>query len=96
MAWLTPPIFQAGDADADIAATALGGGRASRLYKKLVYEQQIAQDVSVGQYSLMLGSVFQLTAGRSRPKSTGHATRTKPGSSRASKTWGDSAVSPIA
>ena len=48
MAWLTPPIFKPGDADADIAATALGGGRASRLYKKLVYEQQIAQDVSVG------------------------------------------------
>ena len=62
MAWLTPPIFKEGDADADIAATALGGGRASRLYKKLVYEQQIAQDVSVGQFSQMLGSVFQITA----------------------------------
>jgi zinc protease len=62
MAWLTPPIFKSGDADADIAANALGGGRASRLYKKLVYEQQIAQDVSVSQYSLMLGSVFQVMA----------------------------------
>jgi zinc protease len=62
MAWLTPPIFKPGDADADIAANALGAGRASRLYKKLVYEQQIAQDVSAGQYSLMLGSVFQITA----------------------------------
>jgi zinc protease len=62
LAWLTSPIFQAGDAEADIAANALGGGRASRLYKKLVYEQQIAQDVSVSQYSLMLGSVFQIVA----------------------------------
>ena len=39
MAWLTSPIYKPGDAEADIAATALGGGRSSRLYKKLVYEQ---------------------------------------------------------
>ncbi len=62
MAWLTSPIFKPGDADADIVSTALGGGRSSRLYKKLVYEKQIAQDVSAAQYSLMLGSVFQITA----------------------------------
>ncbi len=62
MAWLTSPIFKPGDADADIASTTLGGGRSSRLYKKLVYEKQIAQDVSAVQYSLMLGSVFQITA----------------------------------
>ena len=46
MAWITPPIFKPGDADADIAATILGGGKSSRLYKKLVYEKQIAQDVT--------------------------------------------------
>jgi zinc protease len=62
MAWLTSPIFTAGDADADIASVVLGGGRSSRLYKKLVYEKQIAQDVSVSQYSLSLGSVFQIQA----------------------------------
>jgi zinc protease len=60
MAWLTSPIFQAGDADADIAATVIGGGRTSRLYKKLVYERQIAQNVSASQYSLILGSIFQI------------------------------------
>jgi zinc protease len=60
MAWLTSPILKPGDADADIAATILGGGRSSRLYKKLVYEKQIAQDVSAQQYSLVLGSVFQI------------------------------------
>src|SRR5687767_15957518 len=54
--------LQGGDADADIAATILGGGRSSRLYKKLVYEKQIAQDVTAQQYSLMLGSVFQIQA----------------------------------
>jgi zinc protease len=62
MAWLTTPIFQPGDADADIAATVLGSGRSSRLYKKLVYEKQIAQQVSTQQYSLSLGSVFQIQA----------------------------------
>jgi zinc protease len=62
MAWLTSPAFKPGDADADIAATILGGGRSSRLYKKLVYEKQIAQTVSAQQYSLMLGSIFQIEA----------------------------------
>jgi zinc protease len=60
MAWITSPIFKPGDADADIAASVLGGGKSSRLYKRLVYEQQIAQRVAVQQYSLMLGSVFNV------------------------------------
>jgi zinc protease len=58
--WVTSPIFKPGDAEADLAATILGGGKSSRLYKKLVYEKQIAQDVSVTQQSLILGSVFEL------------------------------------
>ena len=62
MGWMTSPIFKEGDADASIAATILGGGKTSRLYKALVYEQQIAQAVSAGQQSLMLGSVFQVEA----------------------------------
>ena len=62
MTWLTSPIYKPGDADADIAATILGGGRSSRLYKKLVYEQQIAQNVTAQQYSLTLGSMFQIEA----------------------------------
>jgi zinc protease len=62
MAWHTPPFFKPGDAEADVTATILGGGRSSRLYKKLVYERQIAQDVTAYQYSLMLGSVFTIEA----------------------------------
>jgi zinc protease len=62
MAWLTPPIFRPGDADGTIVADILGGGRASRLYKKLVYEKQIAQDVNVRQESLLLGSQFRIQA----------------------------------
>jgi len=60
MAWITSPFFTAGDADADVAATILGGGKSSRLYKSLVYDKQIAQAVSAQQYSLMLGSVFNI------------------------------------
>ena len=60
MSWITSPIFKPGDADADLASIILGGGRSSRLYKKLVYEKQIAQNVSAQQQSLMLGSIFQI------------------------------------
>jgi zinc protease len=60
MGWITSPIFKEGDADAAVAAIILGGGRASRLYKTLVYDKQIAQDVSAQQESLMLGSVFEI------------------------------------
>ena len=62
MAWLSPSIFTAGDANADVAASALGGGKSSRLYKSLVYEKQIAQNVVAYQYSLMLSSVFMIEA----------------------------------
>jgi zinc protease len=62
MAWLTAPFFKPGDAEADITATILGGGRSSRLYKALVYEKQIAQDVSAYQQSLQLQSIFQIDA----------------------------------
>jgi zinc protease len=62
LAWLTSPIFKPGDAEADITATALGGGKSSRLYKKLVYEKQLALDVAAEQQSLMLRSVFQIHA----------------------------------
>jgi hypothetical protein len=69
MAWLSPPIFQAGDAEAEMASRILGGGKASRLYKRLVYDLKIAQSVSAGQISLTLGSVFQV-AGTAKPGHT--------------------------
>jgi zinc protease len=61
MAWVTSPYFSPGDAEADIAARLLGGGKASRLYKSLVYDKKIAQDVAAQQQSASLGSVFQIT-----------------------------------
>lgn len=62
MGWLTPPIFKAGDAEADLAAHILGRGKSSRLYRKLVYEKQIAQDVTADNSSLTLGSIFTIQA----------------------------------
>lgn len=59
-AWLTSPIFKPGDALADLSSEILGGGKSSRLYKKLVYDKQIALDVSVSQNSLTLGSMFEI------------------------------------
>lgn len=58
LAWHTPAMFAPGDADLDVIGHVLGGGKASRLYKKLVYERQLAQSVQVAQESLALGSVF--------------------------------------
>ena len=62
LGWITPAFYKPGDAEADITGDILGGGKSSRLYKKLVYEQQIAQDVTAGQYSLTLGSIFTISA----------------------------------
>ena len=61
MGWVTSPFFSPGDAEADVAARLLGGGKASRMYKALVYDKKIAQDVSAQQASASLGSVFQIT-----------------------------------
>ncbi|MEO7494380.1 MAG: pitrilysin family protein [Massilia sp.] len=62
MGWLTPPAFAPGDAELAVAAQILGGGKSSRLYKALVYDKQIAQDVSASQGSNALTSMFVLDA----------------------------------
>ena len=61
LAWITPSIFQPGDAEADLTARILGGSKASRLYKSLVFDKKIAQTVTATQQSLALVSIFQVT-----------------------------------
>jgi len=56
LAWLTPQAFMPGDADADVASYILGGAKSSRLYRKLVYEQQIAQSTDCYNQSQALQS----------------------------------------
>jgi zinc protease len=62
LAWVTPRHFDPGDAALDILADVLAGGKNSRLYKRLVYELQIAQDVSAFQGSMDLASTFEIVA----------------------------------
>jgi zinc protease len=66
MAWIVPPIYTDGDAAADITADLFGGDKVSRLYKSLVYDKRIAQDVAVYNYSYTLGSVFSIEATAAR------------------------------
>ncbi len=61
MAWHTPALNAPGDAEFDVLADALSSGKTSRLYKALVYEKQIAQDVSAFQASRELSSTFHIT-----------------------------------
>ena len=62
MAWPTPAHFAPGDADLDLAAAVLEEGKASRLYKALVYDKALAQEVGAVQESGDLGSRFTVEA----------------------------------
>ena len=62
MAWITPAAYQDGDAALAALGDLLAGGKNSRLYKRLVYELQIADDVSAGQSSGKLSSEFRVSA----------------------------------
>ena len=62
MAWHSPPRFEAGDAELDLLSVALQEGKASRLYKALVYDQALAQEVGAVQESGDIGSTFTVEA----------------------------------
>jgi zinc protease len=62
LAWHSPAAYDDGDAALDVAAGILGSGRASRLYRKLVYETQIAHSVSAWQSGARHGSTFHVVA----------------------------------
>jgi zinc protease len=62
MAWLSPAQFAPGDAALDILSSILTSGKNSRLYKRLVYELQIAQDVRSSQDSQRQISSFEIVA----------------------------------
>jgi zinc protease len=62
MVWHTVAQYTPDEAPLDTLATILGGGKSSRLYKSLVYERQIAQDVSAFNGSQELAGTFRVTA----------------------------------
>jgi zinc protease len=62
LAWHSPAMFAAGDAELDLAADLIAHGKTSRLYRELVYTRQIATDVVAYQHSRELSGVFQIAA----------------------------------
>ena len=58
LTWITPEHLAPGDAELDVLSLLLSGGKNSRLYKRLVYDLQIAQDVTAVQESKALNSEF--------------------------------------
>jgi len=60
LVWLSPAQYRPGDAELDVAASVLAGGKNSRLYKRLVYDLQVAQDVTAYQESAGLSSLFRI------------------------------------
>jgi zinc protease len=62
MTWLSAAAFADGDAEMTALARLLAGGKNSRLFARLVYELQIADDVSAWQSGGRLGGEFQISA----------------------------------
>jgi zinc protease len=62
LAWLTPAFLTPSDSALDVLANILAGGKSSRLYRRLVYDEQIAQDVSASEQSRDLSSEFVIEA----------------------------------
>ncbi|MBK9518072.1 MAG: insulinase family protein [Anaeromyxobacter sp.] len=62
LSWNTPE-WGAPDGDLlDLAGQVLSSGKTSRLYKRLVYDEQIATSVMAGQWTRELGSSFMIVA----------------------------------
>jgi zinc protease len=62
LAWHSPALYTPGDAALDLLSGVLSGGKSSRLYKRLVYDLQLAQDVSASQNSSRHGSIYMIVA----------------------------------
>ncbi|HUS31240.1 MAG TPA: pitrilysin family protein [Kofleriaceae bacterium] len=60
LVWRGPSQFTGDEAPLDIAATLLGDGKSSRLYKRLVYDEKIAQDVSASLHAETLAGTFEI------------------------------------
>lgn len=72
VSWTTPTLFTQEDAELDLVSHILTGGKSSRLYKRLVYDLQIAQNVHAFQASMELASVFEIVA-TAKPGQTAEA-----------------------
>lgn len=62
LAWQSDKMYSKDDAPLDLFSEILTGSKNSRLYKSLVYDKQIAQDVTSFQYSAKLCGMFIIIA----------------------------------
>jgi zinc protease len=62
LAWLSDKAYSENDAAFDVLGDILSGSKNSKLYKSLVFEKEIAQDVSAFQFSGKLGGAFMIIA----------------------------------
>jgi zinc protease len=62
LSWRGPAAFTAEQPALDIASVILGDGKSSRLYKRLVYDEKIAQDVRAGFQGEAIGGTMQIVA----------------------------------
>jgi len=62
LAWLSPAMFAEGDAELDLATDLLANGKTSRLYRRLVFDERLATDVSASQNSREITGYAQITA----------------------------------
>ncbi len=62
IAWQSDSLYKKDDSALDILSTVLTDSKNSRLYKSLVFDKQIAQDVSSFQYSAQLCGMFIIVA----------------------------------
>ena len=60
LVWPAPPMFDPDEAPLDVLAAILGEGKSSRLHRSLVYEKQIARDVSVGSEGQEIAGEFDV------------------------------------
>jgi len=58
--WRAPTAFSADEAALDLAASVLSEGKSSRLYKRLVYDERVAQDVSASNLAATLAGTFAI------------------------------------
>jgi zinc protease len=62
LSWRGPTAYSADQPAIDIAATILGEGKSSRLYKRLVYDEKIAQEVEVYSEGEQIGGELRIVA----------------------------------
>lgn len=62
MRWVTPALYADGDAALTVLGQVLAGGKNSRLYKRLVYDMQIADDVGAYQNGSKLNGEFEIVS----------------------------------